>query len=459
MNKQNIRALIVEDTDDMRDLMKLMMEEAGYETLTAAGGREALKYIEDDREFIDLVITDVQMPEVTGHEILAALRERRGETPVIVITAFGSVEQAVAMVKSGAFQYLTKPFNKAKLLSLVEKALESSAPHREQARLRRELPTAPARIIGASKPMRDLFEQITRAAGSMSTVIITGESGTGKELVARAIHDASGRAGAFVPVNCAAIPTELIESEFFGHTGGAFTGAKGARPGLFEAADGGTIFLDEIGELPLMMQPKLLRVLQDGTVRRIGADRERAVKVRVVVATNRDLETEVREGKFREDLYWRLNVIQLNLPPLRKRPFDIPLLIEHFIARYAEASGSPPLEVSAEAQAILTAYSWPGNVRELENVIERAVAMTGGAVLMPDGLPERLRSGNHAASVLNQARESQMTLRQLEQTYVAETLRRAGGNKSRAAEMLGLDRKTLYRKLEECREAGLLDEL
>ncbi|HKQ79509.1 MAG TPA: sigma-54 dependent transcriptional regulator [Blastocatellia bacterium] len=459
MSAQHIQVLIVEDSDDMRDLMQLLLVESGYETLTAADGREALKYIEDDHEFIDLVITDVQMPEVTGHEILGAVRARRGETPVIVITAFGSVEQAVSMVKSGAFQYLTKPFNKAKLLSLVEKALESSAPHREQARLRRELPITPAKIIGASKPMRELFEQVAKVARSMSTVLITGESGTGKELVARAIHDTSGRGGAFVPVNCAAIPSELIESEFFGHTGGAFTGAKGARPGLFEAADGGTIFLDEIGELPLMMQPKLLRVLQDSTVRRIGADRERTVKVRVVVATNRDLETEVRDGKFREDLYWRLNVIQLSLPPLRKRPFDIPLLIEHFVARYAEASGSPPLEVSAEALAILTAYSWPGNVRELENVIERAVAMTGGAVLMPDGLPDRLRSGNHAASVLNHARESQMTLRQLEQTYVAETLRRAGGNKSRAAEMLGLDRKTLYRKLEECREAGLLDEL
>src|SRR5262245_57035789 len=331
MNNQNIMALIVEDADDMRDLMKLLLEEAGYQTLTAAGGRQALEYIEDDHQFIDLVITDVQMPEVTGHEILAAVRERRGETPVIVITAFGSVEQAVAMVKSGAFQYLTKPFNKETLLSLVEKALESSAPHREQARLRRELPSTPARIIGASKPMRELFEQVAKAARSMSTVIITGESGTGKEPVARAIHDASGRDGAFVPVNCAAIPSELIESEFFGHTGGAFTGAKGARPGLFEAADGGTIFLDEIGELPLAMQPKLLRVLQEGTVRRIGADHERAVKVRVVVATNRDLEIEVSKAKFREDLYWRLNVIQLSLPPLRKRSFDIPLLIEHFV--------------------------------------------------------------------------------------------------------------------------------
>jgi DNA-binding NtrC family response regulator len=399
------------------------------------------------------------MPEVTGHEILAAVRAKRGETPVIVITAFGSVEQAVGMVKSGAFQYLTKPFNKEKLLGLVAKALENSAAHREQARLRREIPSMPPRIIGASKPMRELFEQIGKAARSASTVLITGESGTGKELVARAIHDASKRSGAFVPVNCAAIPAELIESEFFGHTGGAFTGAKQARAGLFETADGGTIFLDEIGELPLAMQPKLLRVLQEGTVRRIGADREREVKVRVVVATNRDLETEVQSGKFREDLYWRLNVIQLGLPPLRKRPFDIPLLIEHFIARFAEASGAPMLEVSAEALAILTAYAWPGNVRELENVIERAVAMTSGAVLLPDDLPERLRSGNHAASVLNHARESQMTLRELEQTYVAETLRRAGGNKSRAAEMLGLDRKTLYRKLDECREAGLLEDV
>jgi DNA-binding NtrC family response regulator len=458
-NVQNIRVLIVEDSDDMRDLMKLLLEETGYETLTAGGGHEALKHIEDNREIIDIVITDVQMPGVTGHEILAAVRARRGETPVIVITAFGSVEQAVGMVQSGAFQYLTKPFNKEKLLGLIEKALEHSAPRREQARLRRELPSTPPRIIGSSKPMRELFEQIARTARSASTVLITGESGTGKELVARAIHDASGRNGAFVPVNCAAIPAELIESEFFGHTGGAFTGAKKARPGMFEAADGGTIFLDEIGELPLTMQPKLLRVLQEGNVRRIGADHERPVKVRVVVATNRDLESEVQMGTFREDLYWRLNVIQLSLPPLRRRPFDIPLLIEHFIAKYAEASDAPPLEVSAEALAILTAYAWPGNIRELENVIERAVAMTGGAALILDDLPERLRSGDLAAMVLNQARENHMTLRKIEQTYVAVILRRTDGNKSRAAEMLGLDRKTLYRKLEECREAGLLDDM
>jgi len=307
--------------------------------------------------------------------------------------------------------------------------------------------------------MRDLFEQIAKAAPSGSTVFITGESGTGKELVARAIHDVSGRKGAFVPVNCAAIPSELIESEFFGHTSGAFTGAKGARAGLFEAADGGTIFLDEIGELPLVMQPKLLRALQDGAVRRVGAEHERTVNVRAVVATNRDLEQEIQVGKFREDLYWRLNVIQLNLPPLRKRPFDIPLLIEHFINQYAEAAAMPPLEVSPEALAVLTAYSWPGNVRELENVIEGSVAMTTGAILTPEDLPERIRTGNQAVSLLEKARSKQMTLRELEYLYIADTLRRGGGNKSKVAEMLGLDRKTLYRKIQECRDAGLLSDM
>jgi len=459
MDKPDIRILIVEDSDDMRDLLELVLRDAGFNTIAVADGNSALREIGEDKEFVDLVITDVQMPEVTGHDILTAVRAKRSEAHVIIITAFGSVEQAVDMVKQGAFQYLTKPFDTSELLTVVGQALDQSAPHREQARLRRELPRAPARIIGASRPMRDLFEQIAKAAPSGSTVFITGESGTGKELVARAIHDVSGRKGAFVPVNCAAIPSELIESEFFGHTSGAFTGAKGARAGLFEAADGGTIFLDEIGELPLVMQPKLLRALQDGAVRRVGAEHERTVNVRAVVATNRDLEQEIQVGKFREDLYWRLNVIQLNLPPLRKRPFDIPLLIEHFINQYAERAAMPPLEVSPEALAVLTAYSWPGNVRELENVIEGSVAMTTGAILTPEDLPERIRTGNQAVSLLEKARSKQMTLRELEYLYIADTLRRGGGNKSKVAEMLGLDRKTLYRKIQECRDAGLLSDM
>jgi DNA-binding NtrC family response regulator len=246
--------------------------------------------------------------------------------------------------------------------------------------------------------MHGQFDLIGRAARSTSTVLITGESGTGKELVARAVHEMSGRSGAFIPVNCAAIPAELIEAELFGHTGSAFTGAKQARAGLFESANAGTLFLEEVGELPLAVQPKLQRVLQEGAVRRVGADREREVNVRVIAGTNRDLEVERLEGRFREDLFWRLNVIHLQVPPLRERPFDIPLLVEHFISKAAEAGGRPPLDVSQEALAILTAYSWTDNVREFENAIERAVALANGARLTPDDLPQRVRTSGGAAA-------------------------------------------------------------
>ena len=379
------------------------------------------------------------------------MRMQRSEAPVVVITAFGSVEQAVEMVKAGAFQYLTKPFDTDDLLRAVAEALEKSAPQREQARLRREQPETSTRIIGASRPMQEMFKLIARAARGTSTVLITGESGTGKELVARSIHEASERKGAFVPVNCAAIPAELMESELFGHTGQAFTGAKQARAGLFESADEGTLFLDEIGEMPLAVQPKLLSVLQEGSVRRVGADREREINVRVIAATNRDLEKEVSEGRFREDLYWRLNVIHLHIPPLRERPFDIPLLVEHFINKIAEKSRQTPLNVLPETLATLTAYSWPGNARELENVIERAIALAAGHNLTPDDLPERVRSNGQTSSLIGRARERRMTLRELEKEYIIEALRMTGGNKSRAAEILGIDRRTLHRKLDEYR--------
>ena len=299
--------------------------------------------------------------------------------------------------------------------------------------------------------MQELFKLMARAARSVSTVLITGESGTGKELVARSVHDLSERKGAFMPVNCAAIPAELIEAELFGHTGQAFTGAKQARAGLFEAAEGGTLFLDEIGELPLLMQPKLLRVLQEGKLRRVGADQEKSINVRVVAATNRDLEAEVSAGRFREDLFWRLNVIHLHIPPLRERPFDIPLLVEHFLNRALKTSGSLPLSVTPGALAVLTAYDWPGNARELENAIERAVALAEGASLAPEDLPERIRNSGQTAQLLTHAREKRMTLRDLEKEYILETLRLTGGNKSRAAELLGCDRRTLHRKLDEYR--------
>jgi DNA-binding NtrC family response regulator len=448
------RVLIAEDNDAMRDLLQEVLEDAGYETLVAANGRQSLAHIEKESEVIDLVITDVRMPEMTGEELLVSVRELRAETPVIVITAFGSVEQAVDMVKAGAYQYMTKPFENRDILRLVEEALERSAARREQARLRREKPETPPRIIGASRPMRELFDHIALAARAVSTVLIIGESGTGKELVARAIHEMSERKGAFVPVNCAAIPAELIESELFGHTGTAFTGARQPRAGLIEASDGGTLFLDEVGELPLPVQPKLLRSLQEGAVRRVGANAETSVDLRVVAATNRDLEQDTHDGRFREDLFWRLNVIRLKAPPLCERSFDIPLLVEHFVNKATEAAKRPPLDVSSETLAILTAYSWPGNVRELENAIERAVAFARGPAITPDDLPERVRTSGSASALIARSVEQNMTIREVEREYILEVLRRTGGNKSRAAELLGLDRKTLYRRLDEYRAEG-----
>lgn len=447
------RILIAEDDMDLRDLLQDILEDEGYETLVALDGRVACKHIDQEAESIDLLITDVNMPGLTGDELLALMREKRSEAPVIVITAFGSVEQAVEMVKAGAFQYLTKPFDTGDLLQTVAMALHDSEAQRAQARLRRTTPAAPKRLIGASQPMQELFRLMARAARSTSTVLITGESGTGKELVAESIHEMSERKGAFVPVNCAAIPADLLEAELFGHTGQAFTGARQARAGLFETAEGGTIFLDEIGELPVSMQPKLLRALQEGTVRRVGADREKAIDVRVIAATNRNLENEIQEGRFREDLYWRLNVIHLHIPPLRERPFDIPLLVEHFLNKAAESNRKGQMSVSPEALAMLTAYHWRGNARELENAIERAIALAEGNYLTPDDLPERIRSGGQAAQLLTQAREKRLTVAELEREYIMETLRLTGGNKSRAADILGFDRRTLHRKLDEYRAA------
>ena len=451
----NDRILIVEDDADMRELLEEILSDAGFETVLAANGRFALAHVENEQEQIDLVLTDVQMPELKGDELLAKVRQTRSDAPVIIITAFGTVENAVEMVKRGAYSYLTKPFATNDLLEVVRAALTQSEPARAQARLRREIPAANNRIIGASRPMRELLDIISRAGrASSSNILITGESGTGKELVARAVHDASARSkNDFVAVNCAAIPSELVESELFGHTGQAFTGARAARAGLFEEASGGTLFLDEIGELPLNIQPKLLRVLQEGTIRRVGDSREKQVDVRVIAATNRDLEKAVANNEFREDLYWRVNVIHLHVPPLRERAFDIPLLVEHFLAKIAKKQTSVPHEIAPEALALLIAYSWQGNVRELENTIERAVALARGAVLSVEDLPARIRDASgQTSAILAAAQSKRLTLDQLEQAYILEILRETGGNKSRAAEVLGLDRKTLYRKLDEYRE-------
>lgn len=447
----NERILIVEDDVDLRELIEEIFEDENFQTATVANGRIALEHISDETQIIDLIVTDLQMPEMKGDELLEAVRRTRAETPVIVITAFGSVENAVELVKKGAFQYLTKPFQTKELIAAAKSALEVTEAQRAQANLRRSQLTIPPKIIGASRSMQALFDLIKRAGQSNANILITGESGTGKELVARAVHEASSRNGEFVAVNCAAIPNELVESELFGHTGQAFTGAKNARAGLFESADSGTIFLDEVGELPLNIQPKLLRVLQEGTIRRVGSDRETKFEVRVITATNRDLEKDVAEGRFREDLYWRLNVIHLHVPPLRERVFDVPLLVEYFLAKFSPHNA---LEVTPETLALLTAYPWHGNVRELENTIERAVALTQGAILTPEDLPERIRANGGSSTILAKAKNKRLTMAELEREYILEILRETAGNKSRAAEILGLDRKTLYRKLDEYANTG-----
>jgi DNA-binding NtrC family response regulator len=367
------RIIIVEDDDDLRTFLTEVLEDAGYEGIAFPQADAALREIGGDAA-ADLVVTDLILPGMRGHELLAELRMRRPELNVIIITAFGSIDSAIEMVKSGAYDYLTKPFSTDDFLLSVRRALADSRLRREVALLTRQPASAPAGFVAASRPMQELFRLLARAAQSRHPVLITGESGTGKELVARAVHATSGR-GPFVAVNCAALPENLLESELFGHTQGAFTGADREKPGLFEAAHTGTLFLDEIAELPLALQPKLLRALEYGEIRRVGANAPRNLDVRVIAATNRVLEEEVAANRFREDLFWRLNVLHLHVPPLRERPADIPLLAEHFAAlasQNGQAAGSVLLRISPDAMATLTAYPWPGNVRELRNAIERA---------------------------------------------------------------------------------------
>jgi DNA-binding NtrC family response regulator len=444
------RIIIVEDDDDLRTFLTEVLEDAGYEGIAFPQADAALREIGGDAA-ADLVVTDLILPGMRGHELLAELRMRRPELNVIIITAFGSIDSAIEMVKSGAYDYLTKPFSTDDFLLSVRRALADSRLRREVALLTRQPASAPAGFVAASRPMQELFRLLARAAQSRHPVLITGESGTGKELVARAVHATSGR-GPFVAVNCAALPENLLESELFGHTQGAFTGADREKPGLFEAAHTGTLFLDEIAELPLALQPKLLRALEYGEIRRVGANAPRNLDVRVIAATNRVLEEEVGANRFREDLFWRLNVLHLHVPPLRERPADIPLLAEHFAAlasQNGQAAGSVLLRISPDAMATLTAYPWPGNVRELRNAIERASTLATSQELRAEDLPARIREAGRAVALVSDASHRQLSLKDLERAYIAEVLRQTGGNKSRAAEILGLDRKTLYRKLEE----------
>ena len=439
--------LVVDDDPSLRRVTEYTLEQAGYRVVTAADGQEGVQLFLARQPAV--VVTDLQMPKLSGTELLAKVKAARPETLVIVITAFGTIEQAVEAMKQGAHDFLTKPVSRDALLLAVNKAFALLGLQEENRRLRERLGQQVefSHLIGSSDAMRGVLEIVRRAAPSDATVLLSGESGTGKELVARAIHQASDRRnGPFVAINCAAIPTELLESELFGHRRGAFTGAVADRVGKFERAGGGTIFLDEIGELPATLQPKLLRVLQEQEIEPVGGQPKR-IDVRVVAATNRDLEAALSSGTFREDLYYRLAVIPVTLPPLRERPDDIPLLARHFLAKH----GEPGLRISDAAMALLIAYPWPGNVRELENTVQRMVVLRRGETLDTADLPDKLRQGQRAPAgeggVLNLPDEG-YALEQLEREAVLQALERCRWNQSRAAAFLRIPRHVLLYRME-----------
>ncbi|MDQ3339444.1 MAG: sigma-54 dependent transcriptional regulator [Myxococcota bacterium] len=438
----------------MRDLLAEELEDAGFDVEAAGGAASGLERARARR--FDLVITDLRMPEMDGFDLIRGVGALPEAPHIVMITAFASIETAIRAVKLGAYDYITKPFEIEELLLVVDKALDARALNTKVKRLQREVEERYGfgNIIAKSASMRDVVALVTRIATSTASVLVTGESGTGKELIARAIHFNSARAnGAFVPVNLAAVPEGLIESELFGHKKGAFTDARADRSGLFVEADGGTIFLDEIGELALPLQAKLLRVLQEHEVRPLGATKNQRVDARVVAATNKNLESMLADGSFREDLYYRLNVIHLDLPPLRSRPEDIVPLAEHILVQLG-ARQAPPrrMRLSPEAQQLLLAYHWPGNVRELMNVLERGVALCQGELIADDDLPPQVRE-KRPADFLGAAVARRMTLSELEREFIERVLEDEAGNKTRAAQRLGLDRKTLYRKLDEYAKA------
>ena len=434
------RILVVDDSSATLEVIQRNLAAEGYRVFTAPGAAEAIEILETTQ--LDLVITDLKMPKVSGLDLVRHIRENFKDIEVMMITGYPSIEGAVEAVKTGAEEFLSKPFTDTELLSAVGRILD-------KARLRtfgdsapKQVPPVHKGLIGTSEIMHKISLAIGKASSTSATVLITGESGTGKELVARAIHYSGERSSSvFVPVNCGGIPEGLLESELFGHVKGAFTGATESRAGFFHAADGGTIFLDEISEMSLSMQVKLLRVLQDKQICMVGSDRTRKVDVRILAATNKDLHDLVKKGLFREDLFYRLNVITITIAPLRERENDIILLTHHFATRFAAKSGRSQLRFSDKALQSLRCYNWPGNVRELENVIQRLVVMTDGDVIEVPDLPELCRF-----SALRKAGLTR-TLAEVEAEYISNVLAEVDGNKTRAAEILGIDRKTLREKL------------
>lgn len=448
------RVLVVDDDQSMCELIKTDLVSRGIEADWRTSAADALNDVRDGS--YDVILTDLQMPGMDGLALCERIVANRPDIPVVVMTAFGSMEAAVAAIRAGAYDFVSKPVE----LDMLALTLQRAIQHRslcQQVRLLSDKVQQSKRfsqLIGESPVMLKLFDQLRRIAETESSVLMTGESGTGKELVARALHDEGRRhAQPFVAVNCAALPEPLLESELFGHKRGAFTDAHSDKRGLLQQADGGTLFLDELGELPLTLQPKLLRAIEERKVRPVGGEKELPFDVRLICATNRDLETAVEEKRFREDLYFRVNVIQINLPPLRSRGTDVLLLAQHYLEEFAAASGKKIAGLSQATAQKLLDYSWPGNVRELRNAIERAVALTQYDHIAVDDLPERIR--NYRGTHLELAGENPsdlLPMEEIERRYIRHVLKATHGNRTQTAQILGFDRKTLYRKLKQMGE-------
>ncbi len=441
--------LVVDDDREMVSMLEETLGEAGYTVHTADGAANALKAV--SRECPDLVVSDLRMSEMSGHQLQTALKRIAPDLPIVIITAFGSIQTAVEAMRLGAFDYVTKPFSNDELLLVVARALENRELRQEVHRLRNELAQSFGldNIIARSPKMLSQLEIVKQVADSAANVLITGESGVGKDLFARALHYLSRRrSGPFVAVNCAAIPETLLESELFGFLRGAFTDARQGRAGLFQAADRGSIFLDEIGEMPVSLQPKLLRAIENKKVRPVGATDEVAVDVRIIAATNARLEDAIAQGRFRPDLFYRIATVTLEIPPLRERVEDTPVLLRHFLARVSSEAGKPIPDVEPEAMECLLRYSWPGNIRELHNAVEHAVILCRNNRIGLADLPARVKGGDQSSLKLEEIVARRPKLEELEHQYIRGIVTSVKGNKSEAAAILGIDRKTLQRKLE-----------
>jgi two-component system, NtrC family, response regulator AtoC len=454
LNRKRARLLVVDDDSVTLDLLKEVLSREGYDVTVALGGEEAISRAADN--FYDIVITDVRMGDKDGLEVLRAFKKLAPETTVIMITAFGTIETAIEAIRQGAFDYISKPFKLDEIKVTIQRAFEQKRLLNENKLYRQELlgKYQFKNVIGRTPKMFQVYKTVAKVADTKSTVLLYGETGTGKELVARSLHFNSPRNdGPFVPVDCASLVESLLETEIFGHVRGAFTGALFAKRGLIEEADGGTLFLDEVSNISLSVQAKLLRFLQEHEIKRVGGTESIKVDVRVIAATNQELEPLIKEGKFREDLFYRLNVVTITLPPLRERKDDIPLLANHFLQKFSEEYGKMISHVSPEAMEVLTRYGWPGNVRELENTIERALILSAHPIILPEDLPKKLLDASSASGAEPVKKEGEpsdkpLSLKDVEKSYVMQVLRETKGNKTKAAEILGITRATLYQIIE-----------